>query len=517
MNCMPKTPNEQLLFELIHSLTKSEKRSFKLFAKRSGATDQAKFIRLFDAMENINTYDEKAIMKKMPEVTKTQFSNLKSHLYGQILASLRLSNLKHDIDIELREQLDYIRVLYKKGLYQQSLRVLNKAKKTIGDYRKDLFQLALLDYEKQIRSQQVFDLKESQADVLERETQEALSRFSNVQTFFTLATKMKARFVEKGMVKSVSEMNNLKALFYTSVKDVQEEDLAFNEKFYFYRAYHWFSYLTYDFESCVKYAEKWVNSFREGGLDTKRKAGYLKGLNRLLQSAFRIYDLDRFNQYYAYFDEFEEAEGTSITSNTAALLLKYKTIQAFNLTFLNADFESKKKLIETLLQEVKSSESIIDRHSITVINYKAGVYYFALENYDESRFYLNKLINEIGGLRSDLKGFARIISVLIDYDSDNEENIDRKIKAAFIYIKQAENLGELQDTFLKFFKNLGAVFPQDVKKAFKDLRAQLEQLNKDPYSAKPLLYFDLLSWLDAKIDGTSFANAVKNKTARHLN
>ena len=508
---MSKTPNEQLLFELIKSLTKSEKRSFKLFAKRSGATDDAKFIRLFDAMDGVNSYDEAAILKKMPEVSKTQFANLKSHLYGQILASLRLSNLKHDIDIELREQLDYIRVLYKKGLYYQSLRLLNRAKNTIGDYRKDLFQLALLDYEKQIRSQQVFDLEESYADDLDKQTNEALARFSKVQQFFTLATKMKARFVEKGMVKSEIEMNNLKALFYTSVKDVQEEDLAFNEKFYLYRAYYWFSYLTYDFESCVKYAEKWVNSFKEGGLDRKRKAGFLKGLNRLLQSAFRIDDVQRFNQYYAYLDEFEEAEGSAMTSNTASLLLKYRTIQTFNQTFLQADFEDKKEFIQSLLSQVKSSESRIDPHNLTVIYYKAGVYFFALEDYRESRFYLNKLINEPGGLRSDLKGFARIISVLIDYDSGQEEHIDRKIKSAYVYIKQAENLGELQETFLKFFKNLGALFPQEVKKAFRDLKGQLEQLEKDPYAAKPLLYFDVLSWLDAKIEGTSFAEAVKKK------
>ena len=45
---------------------------------------------------------------------------------------------------------------------------------------------------------------------------------------------------------------------------------------------------------------------------------------------------------------------------------------------------------------------------------------------NESRCYLNKLINEPAGMRSDLKGFARIILVLIDYDSGEEENIDRK-------------------------------------------------------------------------------------------
>lgn len=126
---MSKTPHEQLLHELIHSLTKSEKRSFKLYAKRSSARDDAKFIRLFDILEKMEVYSEAAILKKMPKTSKTQLANLKVHLYGQVLGSLRLSNLKDDIDIELREQLDFIRILYKKGLYGQSLRLLNRAKK----------------------------------------------------------------------------------------------------------------------------------------------------------------------------------------------------------------------------------------------------------------------------------------------------------------------------------------------------------------------------------------------------
>ena len=178
---MSKTPNDQLLFELIKSLTKSEKRSFKLFAKRVGGDAESKYLKIFDVMDKMDRYDEAAIMKKLPGVSKTQFANQKSHLYGQILASLRLSHLKVDIDIELREQLDYIRVLYKKGLYFQSLRLLERAKKVTGDYRKDLFQLALLDYEKQIRSQQVFDLEEDYTKQIDDETEQAMDRFSRVQ------------------------------------------------------------------------------------------------------------------------------------------------------------------------------------------------------------------------------------------------------------------------------------------------------------------------------------------------
>ncbi len=509
---MSKTPNEQLLFELIQSLTKSEKRSFKLYSKRSGGATETKYIKLFDIMERLDKYDEEQILKKLPNTSKTQFANLKSHLYGQILGSLRISNLKHDIDIDLREQLDYIRVLYKKGLYNQSLRLLNRAKNITGDYRKDLFQLALLDYEKQIRSQQVFELEEAQADDIDAQTDRAMRRFMNVQKFFTLATKLKARFVENGMVKSERELNNLKALFYTNLPDYNESELAFNEKFYLYRAYYWFSYLTYDFENCITYAEKWIDIFHETGLDKKRRTGYLKGLNRLLQSAFRVNSLAKFENYYKLLETFEQTEGPSLASNTQVLLVKYKALQAFNYVFLTAEFNANEDRIDEVMKQVKTNEKYIDKHNQIVINYKASVFYFALQQYETSRFYLNKLLNDNDSLRSDLKGYARIISILVDYDTGEEQYFEQKLKSAYDYIVFEENLGQVQEVFLDFMGKIGQIYPQDLKKGFMSLKAEIDKVNHGDFSRKTLLYFDLMSWIEAKIEGRSFAEVVKAKS-----
>jgi len=513
---MSKTPNEQLLFELIQSLTKSEKRSFKLYAKRSGGATETKYIKLFDVMEKMEVYNEELILKKLPGTSKTQFANLKSHLYQQILGSLRLSNLKDDIDIDLREQLDFIRVLYKKGLYQQSLRLLNRAKNITGDYRKDLFQLALLDYEKQIRSQQVFDLEEDQAFEIDVQTDKAMKRFMNVQKFFTLATRLKARFVEHGMVKSERELNNLKALFYTNLPEFKEEELAFNEKFYLYRAYYWFSYLTYDFEKCVLYAEKWVDIFHETGLDRKRRAAYLKGLNRLLQSAFRINSLTKFEQYYQLFIEFEKRESASMASNTQVLMTKYKAIQAFNYVFLTTGFQENEERIQKILKEVEKNKRFIDKHNLVVIYYKASVFYFALRKYSEARYYLNKLLNDGDRLRSDLKGYARILSIIIDYDTGEEQYFEQKLKAAYDYIVYEENLGKVQQVFLDFLGKIGSIYPQDLKKGFRSLKSELEKVNDGDFSRKTLLYFDLMSWIDSKIEGRTFAEIVREKNHLHV-
>ena len=120
-----------ILFQLIHTLEKAEKRHFKLYIKRSSAKEDLKVIQLFDALDKMEEYDERLLFKKIPSLTKPQLANLKTHLYKELLASLRLLRTSDNIDLQLSEHLDHARLLYNKGLKLQALRILEKAKEQV--------------------------------------------------------------------------------------------------------------------------------------------------------------------------------------------------------------------------------------------------------------------------------------------------------------------------------------------------------------------------------------------------
>src|SRR5436305_1368733 len=73
---MSKRSND-ILFQLIHSLEKAEKRHFKLFIKRNSSNENLKIVQLFDAMDKMEEYDEAKLLKRLPAVQKVQLSNLK--------------------------------------------------------------------------------------------------------------------------------------------------------------------------------------------------------------------------------------------------------------------------------------------------------------------------------------------------------------------------------------------------------------------------------------------------------
>ncbi len=120
--------SDDTVFLLIKSLEKSEKRNFKLYAARNTGGTDLKVIQLFDALDKMKTYDEAELLKKNKRISKSQLSNLKAHLQKLILSSLRLIRQSDNISLQLNEQMDFARILYNKGLYLQSLKVLDKMK-----------------------------------------------------------------------------------------------------------------------------------------------------------------------------------------------------------------------------------------------------------------------------------------------------------------------------------------------------------------------------------------------------
>src|SRR6185503_15413551 len=139
------------LFQLIKSLEKSEKRNFKLFVKRNSSGD-LKFIQLFDALDAMKEYDEAALLKKNKAIRKKQLSNIKAHLYKQVLASLRIIRDENNIDIQLHEQMDHARILFNKVLYLKIQKVLKKKKKTERANHQLTFLKQFFFFEKKIKA-----------------------------------------------------------------------------------------------------------------------------------------------------------------------------------------------------------------------------------------------------------------------------------------------------------------------------------------------------------------------------
>jgi len=255
-------PSKDNLFVLISSLSKSEKRQFKLYVNRLGDNTDAKFLQLFNLLDKMNEYDEEEILKSNI-VTKLQLSNLKAHLYKQILISLRMNPVNQNIRIQIREQLDFATILYHKGLYKQSLKILDKTKMTALEHDEKNIAFEIVELEKVIESQYITRSIVGRADELTIQAKELSQQNVIASKLSNLSLQLYSIMLKSGYAKSKEEMQEIMAYFNNQLPEYSIEDLGFREKLWLYKAHLWYSFLVQDFLSCYKYSSKWVNLFND--------------------------------------------------------------------------------------------------------------------------------------------------------------------------------------------------------------------------------------------------------------
>ena len=235
------------LFQLIHSLEKAEKRHFKLYIKRNSAKEDLKIIQLFDAIAALPEYDDRLLLKKLSSIEKPQLANLKTHLYKQLLASLRLLKSNDSVDLQLHEQLDYARILYSKGLYYQSLKILDKAKILAQQYHQDSFLIQIISLEKKIETLHITRSMTDRAGQLTQQANQVNDKRKVITQLSNLALQLYSWFVQNGHARNEADEIGIKTFFKEALPANAAQLTGFYERLYLYQSYCWYAFIRQDF------------------------------------------------------------------------------------------------------------------------------------------------------------------------------------------------------------------------------------------------------------------------------
>ncbi|WP_185856018.1 hypothetical protein [Blattabacterium cuenoti] len=504
------------LFLLIQSLSKSEKRNFKLYSTRIKKNKDAKFIKLFEIMSKMNSYQEKKILENT-SISKIQLSNMKAHLYKQILISLRL--LQHittveNPDIQIHEFLDFAKILYNKGHYIQSLKFLKKAKVIARSNESNTILLELVEFEKMIESQHITRSIHSRSGELSLESKELIERVQCNNDLSSLSLELYGLYLKVGYVRNEKDKIFIETYFRTNLPKFDIDKLSFYEKLFLYQAQVWYHYIRQDFIMCYRSSCKWIELFQN---HVKKKKvspiSYLKGYHYLLDTLFYLNHYSKFKNVLEQFEKEVQNGDIVLNGNTRVLIFMYKYTNRINKHYMEGTFsEGVKNIIPSLFKDLKKIYPRLNSHYIMVLYYKIACLYFGSgDNKNTIRYLLKIMENKEKNIRQDLQCFARLLHLIACYESGLDENMDRKIQSAYRFFIQMDDLYIVQKKIIHFFKNLGSLYPHQMKGQFKKLRDKLIKYSDHPYEKRTFLYLDIISWLNSKIENKSIEMIIKEK------
>ncbi len=506
------------LFQLIKSLEKSEKRNFKIYANRNTSGEELKIVQLFDALDKMNEYDETVLLRRNENIKKQQLSNLKAHLYKQLLSSLRLIDDVTNIDIQLNEQMVYARILYNKGIYLQSLKILDRIKDIAkANNQFTYFQQALF-FEKSIESLYITRSIQNRAEELSKETTEISHSLVLSSQLSNLSLQLYSWYIQNGHSRNETEDAAVQKFFIDNLGDKTSQCKYFYEKLYLYQSYCWNAFIRQDFLQYYRYTQKWVDLFEKEPFMIAIETGhYIKGMHNLMGSHFDLGNHKKLIETLAEFDIFCNSSIVLNNVNNRIQCFVYRTISTFNKHFLEGSFTEGLATIPEIETKLSEYENYMDRHRILVIDYKIACLYFGSSNYEKAIDYLNKIINWKVDLRTDLQCYSRLLHLIAHYELGNDDILDSLIKSVYRFMAKMQNLSVVEEEIFKFIRKSFHLSVKTIKPELEKLLIKLKTLESNRFETRAFMYLDIISWLESKLENIPVQEVLKRKFAGKRN
>ncbi|AZA83553.1 hypothetical protein C1637_15125 [Chryseobacterium lactis] len=502
---------KDFLFVLVKSLTTSEKRQFKLYVNRLGINVDAKFLLLFSEMDRMKEYDESIIIEKKIS-TKQQLSNLKAHLYKQILVSLRMNPSHQNYRIQLREQLDFANILYQKGLYKQALKILDKTKKDALELDEKSIASEVIDLEKVIESQFITRSIEGRADELIKQSQELSKQNTYTTKLSNLSLKLYSEMLTHGYVKNDRDREEVLEIFNDEIKKIKFDKLNFTEKLWYFKAHVWKNQLLQDYKYTLKYAYQWVDLFhKKPEMIFSHPVWYIKGNTYLLKILFLYGNIDILEEHFENFSKTVHAESFSQNENLQSLIFLTYSNTLMNIHFVKGEFFTGTKLIPEIELKMERLRERIDEHHFMILYLKMAAMFFGSKMYKKTIQYCMRVIESKGNVQEDLLFHTRILILMAKHESGNDEDYDEFVASTLKFAKKMKKPEDFHFESIQFFKNLNNEVLSQQQKAFETFDQKLEEFSNNEYYRRSLFYIDIHGWIKSKVQNVDVIEIIKQK------
>ncbi|TXB65367.1 hypothetical protein FRY74_08060 [Vicingus serpentipes] len=502
------------LFQLIKSLSKSEKRYFKLTS--SLQSGEKNYMKLFDAIEEQTEYDEDAIKNKFK--TETFIKHLpseKNHLYNLILKSLRGFYADNSAASILQEQLRNIELLYNKALYKECTKYIKKAKSIAYQYEKFYFLLDLIDWEKKLieesYSRGVFN---SNLTELVKEEGECIEKLNNLAEYQKLYSKINYAIRNKGFTRTVEEEEIIEEITNHPLIKGKKTALSTKAATACYSIKGMCASTNGNFEETNNNFKKVIKIMEDNPSIMKElPKRYIKALNSLM-----YYNLDT-NDYDTCFETINKIKSLktatgfeSIDSQLSLFTLPYNAELITNLNLGNYD-TAVNDVLPKILDGIELYQGKLSIEDEILFYYNISRAYFGNEDYKNALKYINKVLNSNENmLRQDIFTFAQLINLIIHYELGNIDLLEYTIKSVKRFITKKETDHQFETVFLKNMSKLIKVKnPDDLTKTIENFRKELNKVTQDPYQKVALKYFDFIAWLDTKLLKKTYSELIQGK------
>lgn len=504
------------LHKLIHSLSKQEKRHFKIFAGRHTIGEQNNYVTLFDAIEKVKEYDEEALLKKFRgESFINNFSITKGRLYEVILRSLDVFHHNSSVDAQLWKELHFAEILYKKALYDQCAKRLKSARKLAEKYEKHAVLVQIHSLEKSLAEKDGYaGISEADIERIFTEDSVVADHIRTYNDLWNVKSRLFMLLNTKGRARGSEQLEEFRALIDASLRDRKPENLTVWSRFMYHHSYSAYYFAVSDAENCYVHLAANVDNIESNtAIFSDEPNVYFGVLTNLIYVCMQ---LGRHKEVLSNLTKLRALPEKLDTVRNEDLDAKlFASAYSIELTLYNSlgKFDLAMKLVPKIAAGLEKHEGSISKLREAHFCLSCAVACYGEGKLQQSLRWTSRLLNDTAiGKNEWIFAVAQVFSLILHIELDNRDLLPYVARSVQRYLKTRNRSFQFEHDFLKFAEKISrAGDTDDIQPLYKELHSQLVKLEQDPFEKSAFEYFDFPLWAEAKVKGMNFRDAVNNK------
>ncbi|TAL62667.1 MAG: hypothetical protein EPN85_02135, partial [Bacteroidetes bacterium] len=496
------------LFDLIQSLSKTEKRYFKQHSKLHVIGERNSYLLLFDAIAAQKKYNEPQLLKRFQGANFVKrFAAAKYFLYRQVLKTLR--SYHSSIHSQTRDLIHEAEILYEKGFFKQARKFIFKAKQTARKYEMHWAMPELFRMEEILFTQ--WDDNKSLNTLLEEKTT-ALTVQQNIQAYRDIYFRVAFLYFQYGKAREKKHLREMEKI--VSCRLMLDESLADSSysALQFHYTWHIYWHAAADMTKAAYHAEKSIEIFHKNpDLISINLMIYFANMSNLLSNVLMAKQYEKVQSLLASLQNAQRFAKTQIQKTRYYFDYNNPMLGYLNET---GQFPKAAALIPAIAGEFEKHKERLSEIQKAVICATISQSYFGGRQYDKSIYWLNRVRNEINlNTYQDIQSFLPVFYLIVNYEAGKNSLLPYLIQSVYRFLKKKERLYKFEIVLIHFLRTaLPKVNTRkELIQEFKKLKTKILEFEKDPYEKNAFLYFDYISWLESKIENRPFAEVVRQK------
>jgi len=499
------------LHDLIKSLSKSEKRFFKLHS--SLQSGDKNYLRIFDAIDKQKVYDEETLKKVFAkEVFIKHLPSEKNHLYKLILKALRAYHSESSVSGILKQEIKNIEILYQKALYVECNKLLHRAKKIAKDNERFYYWFELLNWEKMLL-EEAYESGEftKDLDALIEEERDVIEKLRNLAAYHILYSKINYVFRSGGYVRTDDE--------HAMVEEISEHPLIKGKNTALSRRAATICYYTQGF--CQWAKRDWLLSLEKFQrvkqilddnplIKADLPKRYIRTVQYIINAQIELLDLRNAKANIKFMRELPSEPGFQ-GQNIEAQVFVASFLSELRLLDRCGEHVKAMALTDTIVKGIDELGDRLQKEYALEFYFTLACVHFGGGEMSKALFWLNKVLNDNEPtLRQDIFTYARLFNLVIHYELGNFDLLEYIVRSTQRFLSKRHRAEQMETILMDHIKKLARTTNEGAKRElFITMLAGFQPLLKDPNESLVLKYFDVMAWAKAHVEGVSYSDMVR--------